>query len=71
MLDNEFLKEFGFKLKMYRMKKGITQAQLGELVDISEHRISEIENGRCNITLKSVNKIFNALNIDSKKWFDF
>lgn len=70
MLDNEFLKEFGFKLKMHRMKRGFTQAQLGEMVDISEHRISEIENGKCNITLKSVNKLFNALNIDVTKWFD-
>ena len=56
MLYEEFLKELGFRLKMRRMQLGMTQARLGELVDISEHRISEIESGRCNITLKSLHK---------------
>lgn len=71
MTENEFLKEFGFRLKMCRMKCGFTQAQLGEMVDISEHRISQIENGKCNITLKSVSRIFCALGIDFEKWFNF
>lgn len=71
MLDDEFLKSFGFNLKMARMKKGLTQAELGELVDISEHRISEIEHGKCNLTLKSVNKFSNALNILPIKLFNF
>ena len=64
------LKEIGFRLKMTRIKRNLTQAQVGELVDMSEHRISEIENGRCNITLKSLNKILNVLNIDFIKWFE-
>ena len=55
---------------MTRIKRNLTQAQVGELVDMSEHRISEIENGRCNITLKSLNKILNVLNIDFIKWFE-
>ncbi|MDO5437785.1 MAG: helix-turn-helix transcriptional regulator [bacterium] len=71
MLDNEFFKEFGFNLKMYRMKLGYTQAELGEMVEISEHRISDIENGKCNITLKSVNKLSNALKISPSKLFNF
>lgn len=68
MLDNEFLKEFGLKLKMYRLKKGFTQTEFGEMVDISEHRISEIERGKCNITLKTVNKFSNALKVDVAKF---
>ncbi len=71
MLDDEFLKEFGFRLKMYRIKKDYTQAQLGEMVEISEHRISQIENGKCNITLKTVNKLANALQISGVKLFQF
>ncbi len=71
MLEDEFLKEFGFKLKLYRLKRNYTQAQLGEMVDISEHRISQIENGKCNLTLKTVNKIANALDISSAKLFMF
>ena len=64
MLYEEFLKKLGLRLKMYRIQQGLTQAQLGEKVEISENRISEIESGRCNITLKSLHKIFSALNID-------
>ena len=71
MLDDEFLKNFGLQLKFYRIKKGFTQAQLGEIVDISEHRLSEIERGRCNLTLKTVNKLANALNINVSKFFKF
>lgn len=71
MLDDIFLKEFGLRIKIYRMKRNLTQAQLGELIDISEHRLSQIENGKCNITLKTVNKISNALNIHSARLFQF
>ncbi|MBP3923833.1 helix-turn-helix transcriptional regulator [bacterium] len=71
MNDNEFLKEFGLQLKMMRLKQRITQAQLGEMVEISEHRISQIENGKCNITLKTVNRLASALNIPSVKFFNF
>ena len=56
---------------MCRMKQGITQAQLGEMVNISEHRISQIENGKCNITLKSVNRLLNALEIDASVFCKF
>ncbi len=71
MLDNDFLKEFGFRLKLYRLKRNYTQAQLGEMVEISEHRISQIENGRCNLTLKTVNRLSYALKIPVLKLFSF
>lgn len=71
MLDEDFLKNFGFNLKMFRLKAGYTQAELGEKIDISEHRISDMERGKCNITLKTVNRISNALSIPAMKLFDF
>lgn len=71
MLDDDFLKEFGFRIKLYRMRAKLTQATLGEMVDISEHRISQIENGKCNLTLKTVNKIATALKIQAAKLFFF
>ncbi len=63
MKNEEFLKEFGLRVKFYRIKKGLTQAQIGEFVEISEHRISQIENGTCNLTLKTVNKLSDALGL--------
>ncbi len=71
MLNEDFLREYGLRLKILRIKKKITQAQLGEMVNISEHRISQIENGKCNLTLVTVNKIASALEIDSYKLFLF
>ncbi|MCD7879375.1 MAG: helix-turn-helix domain-containing protein [Candidatus Gastranaerophilales bacterium] len=71
MIDDVFLKEFGLRLKMFRIKSGLTQAELGELTDISEHRISDIENGKCNLTLKTVNRISNAINVQVHKLFIF
>ena len=71
MQNEEFLKEFGLRVKFYRIKKGLTQAQIGEFVEISEHRISQIENGKCNLTLKTVNKLSEALGVVSAKLFDF
>ncbi len=71
MLDDEFLKEFGTRLKFYRIKRNYTQAQLGEMVEISEHRISQIENGKCNITLKTVNRFVNVLDLQPVKLFNF
>ncbi len=71
MSDDDFLKEFGFKVKMYRIKKGLTQAKLGEITNISEHRISDIENGKCNLTLKTVNKFSVMLGIPAYKLFTF
>jgi len=71
MLDEVFLKEFGLRVKFYRIKMDCTQAHLGEILDMSEHRISQIENGKCNLTLKTVNRISSALNIPSVKLFNF
>lgn len=69
MLDSEFFVRFGLNVKMYRLKSGLTQAELGEIVNMSEHRISQIECGKCNLTLKTVNKLSNALNIRPKRLF--
>lgn len=71
MLDEDFLKNFGLNLKMHRIKAGLTQAELGEKVDISEHRLSDMERGKCNITLKTVNRLADALSVSATKFFDF
>ena len=56
---------------MRRIQLGLTQTQLGEKVKMSENRISEIESGRNNITLKSLHKIFSVLNINFSKLLSF
>lgn len=51
------------KLRMYEM--GLTQAKLGELLNISASRVSEILSGKCEPTLKVARAISTTLNIDA------
>ncbi len=71
MLYDDLLKNFGLRLKFIRMKKSISQAQLAELIDAHEHNISDIERGKRNLTMKTINKIANALEVDIARFFDF
>lgn len=65
MNNKDILKTFGLNVKFERIKQGLTQAQLAELIDVHEKHICKIETGHQNITLKTLNKIATALNI---KW---
>lgn len=67
MIKNEILKKFGFNVKLERMKLGITQAQLAELIDVHEKYISRIETGKQNVTINTLHKIAEALKIEMYK----
>ena len=51
-------------VRVERTIKRLTQAQLAELIDVHEKYIGKIEAGKQNITVKTLNKLANALNID-------
>lgn len=71
MKDEELLKNFGLHFKLARMKKGFSQAQLAELINSHERYISDIECGRRNITLKTVNKFAIAMDVKLSELFGF
>jgi len=50
-----------------RTIKRLTQEKLAELVDVHEKYISTIERGKQNLTLKTLNRIANALGVDIAK----
>ena len=64
MNDEKMLKQLGLKLKYERMKQGYTQESLAEKVEVHEKYISLLETGKQNVTLKPLNRIANALNIE-------
>ena len=64
MEERDILKIFGLNVKFERMKKGLTQAQLAELLDMHEKHLCKIETGHQNVTLKTLSKISHALNVD-------
>ena len=64
MDDKEHFNRIGLNVRVERTIKRLTQAQLAEMIDVHEKYIGKIETGKQNITLKTLNKIANALNID-------
>ncbi|GLR18241.1 helix-turn-helix domain-containing protein [Portibacter lacus] len=57
-LKIEFLAE---EIKALRIANQLTQDELGELIGVQRAQISKIENGKTNITIGTLLKVFNAL----------
>ncbi len=64
-----FKKSFGEKIKRTRKKRGLTQEQLAELIDISPRNLSKIEVGDCFVKAETLEKILNALNVSTEELF--
>lgn len=63
----ELLKNFGLNVKIARLKKGLTQEQLAELMNIHLTYIARIETGKINMSLGKILELANTLNIDINK----
>lgn len=60
----ELLKKFGLNVKIARLKKGLTQEELADLLNIHLTYIARIETGKINMSLGKILELANALNID-------
>lgn len=49
------------EIKALRLANNLTQDQLGELIGVQRAQISKLENGKSNITIGTLLKVFNAL----------
>ena len=56
-------KEFGKKIKVFRLEKGISQEELASIADIDRTYISDIEKGDRNVSLIVISKISKAFEI--------
>jgi len=56
--------KFGRELKRLRKLRGYTQTQLGERVGLSRKYLSEIENGKANISIDTLMLLLETLNSD-------
>jgi transcriptional regulator with XRE-family HTH domain len=71
---SDFLRLVGEQLRMIRKTKGMTQPQLAEKTGedgMSKSRISDIERGKTNISLKTLELLMNALEIAPNELFNF
>ena len=58
-----------YNLKFYRKQRQLTQEQLSELCGVSTDYISELERGKKVPSIKRLNLIAQALDIDIYKFF--
>lgn len=61
----DIIKTFGKNVKKYRLKKGLSQEKFAELCNLHRTYISDIECFQRNISLENVQKIADALDIES------
>jgi transcriptional regulator with XRE-family HTH domain len=64
----------GEQLRKHRKKKGLAQAEVAErtgIVGMGKSRISEIEHGQANITLDTLERVMNALELTPNELFSF
>ncbi|MCD8024808.1 MAG: helix-turn-helix domain-containing protein [Candidatus Gastranaerophilales bacterium] len=64
MDEKELFNRIALNVRVERTIKRLTQAQLAELINVHEKYIGKIETGKQNITIKTLNKLASALNID-------
>ncbi|MBI3521455.1 MAG: helix-turn-helix transcriptional regulator [Bacteroidetes bacterium] len=60
----------GILIKSRRLKIGITQKELGDLLGTDKQYVWNIENGRINITLDYLEKIIRVLKCSPKDFFN-
>ena len=53
-------------IKSYRNKRGYTQEELAEMIDISSRQLQRIENGVSITKIATLKKVINVLKIDDK-----
>lgn len=59
----------GERIKIARKNRGLTQTQLGKIVDMPQPYIAGIEKGEKNISIETLEKLVNALDIDPTELF--
>ena len=61
--------DLGGKLKLLRTKRGITQDDLAQFLDLSKGQVSNLENGRRNLSLRQLEKICEFFKVDMSCFF--
>ncbi|MFC0262394.1 helix-turn-helix domain-containing protein [Fontibacter flavus] len=62
---------YGEKVKAIRKSQNVSQEKLAELADLDRTYISDIENGKRNVSIETVYKIAKALEKPMVSFFEF
>lgn len=66
-----FLKSVGNKIRSIRIEQGLTLEEFADKTDLNLSYLGKIERGEKNVTLLTLEKIINTLNIAPTSLFDF
>lgn len=66
---NDLVRVIGERIKYFRLNKGYTQEKLAEIANIHSAYIGGVERAERNISLGTLNKITQALEIEAKDLF--
>lgn len=62
-IEHEYYKKIGSRLKEARKKKDLTQEELADLLNCTSSYISHLENGRDKLTLSTMIRLMEILDI--------
>lgn len=68
---SDILKLVGEKIRLIRKEKGLTQEDLAEMADLQHSYIGGVERGERNISLLTLEKITNGLDVSPSLVFNF
>lgn len=68
-MNMDIVKVFGTNLKHYRNELGISQERFAEMSGLHRTYISDVERFRRSISLENIQKIADALGIETYKLF--
>lgn len=71
MKNSGTIKKLGEKIRIERMRRKLSQEQLAEMADLNRNFIGMIERSETNVTVKNLELIANALDMDIQEMFDF
>ena len=71
MDEKEFRKYLGLRIKELRTKKGLTQEELAEKINVGERNLSKIECGEIFFKLKTLLGLISALDTAPDELFNF
>ncbi len=66
---DKLLIEIGNRVRVLRMKRNLTQAQLASDIDKDQQNIQRLESGRYNPSIKFLNEVCAGLNITIQEFF--
>lgn len=70
-LNSNTVEKLGYKIRIERQKRKLSQEKLAELTNLNRNFIGLIERGETNVTIKNLANIANAFEVDIRELFDF